>query len=354
VTPGTINGFFFATSYGNLQWSADVAGVGGLNPTRWFTLPKTKLEYANCGWSGVCADLDGIATAGMTLAKNAGVDLTVYSNINFVINDDLDCCAWGGSTVFAGKVYGATWEPPWSQEAGTYVHELGHSIGLPHSGWVYYAYDSPWDMMSGGSSAKTVQCGTYRSANSAAVEGISCTRPGGGYLASYKDVLGWIPAANQVVINAIGTKTVTLSAGATALGATIKMIKICLASAPCTGANAHYLTVEARINSYDYDKGLPGSGVIIHDFRKNRGPISGPCFFNDSSGWAVPIDRTRNDWRGSPNCDAGGRVYPNYALFNAQYLAGGTAYSNATWGVTVQVLSHPAASTFSVRVTRTK
>ena len=46
--PATINGFFAKTSWNRLQWKADVAGKGGLNPTAWFTLPKTKAQYAPC------------------------------------------------------------------------------------------------------------------------------------------------------------------------------------------------------------------------------------------------------------------------------------------------------------------
>jgi hypothetical protein len=38
-TPATINGFFNKTSWGKLRWRAHVAGRGGLNPTRWLTLP---------------------------------------------------------------------------------------------------------------------------------------------------------------------------------------------------------------------------------------------------------------------------------------------------------------------------
>ena len=55
----------------------------------------------------------------------------------------------GRSFVYQNRFYGATWEPPWGQNTSTYAHEMGHSLGLPHSGWRYYAYDSPWDVMSG-------------------------------------------------------------------------------------------------------------------------------------------------------------------------------------------------------------
>ncbi|BGE87197.1 MULTISPECIES: hypothetical protein [Methylosinus] len=354
-TPATINGFYSVTSYKKLLWSGDVAGVGGLTATDWLTLPRTKTEYADCGWSGVCADLDLLADDAMKLAKGQGVDVSGYDNVNLVLNNDLDCCAWGGGFVFENKVYGATWEPPWGQEAATYVHEMGHSLGLPHSGWVYYAYDSPWDEMSSGSTAKFLTCGSYNSANSAnATQTLTCRAPGGGFISAHKDKLGWIPAANKLVVDKISTQTVALEGEASPLGSRLKMIKICLVGQPCDGASAHYLTVEARVKTVAYDKGLPGEGIIVHDFRANRAPrgVGNACFFNSTSGWAVPADATVNDYRGAPNCDAGGRVYPKYALFNAQYPVG-RFYNSTTYGIRVDVLSR-SGSVFNVKVTRSK
>ena len=166
--------------------------------------------------------------------------------------------------------------------------------------------------------------------------------------------MGWLPAAN---IKTISAKTaasgvnVTLESGALPLGNKIKMIKICLAGATCTGSSAHYLTVETRLKVTTFDMGLPHEGVLIHDFRGNRGPIGGPCFFNDASGWAVPIDRTPGDFD-SATCNSGGRSYPNFGLHNAQYGVGQT-YSNSTLGITVKVVNK-VGSSFTVNVKRTK
>lgn len=354
--PATINGFFNKTSWGKLLWKADVGGVGGLNPTTWLTLAKSKTDYAPCGWSGVCADLTTLATDAMDMAVAAGINVTVYDNINLVLNNDLDCCAWGGGFVYNGKFYAATWEPPWGQETGTYSHEQGHSLGLPHSGWVYFAYDSPWDVMSSVSDAQSVQCGTYNSANdNGASNALYCGEPGDGYIAPHKDYLGWIPAANQVVIDTAMTKTVALQADALPLGTAIKMIKICLLSQPCTGPTAHYLTVEARIRGTQFDNGLPGDGVIIHDFRANRGPrgVGDPCFFNSSSGWAVPIDATPRDYQGQPTCAPPvGKSWPDYALGNAEFIPV-KAYTNAALHVTIGV-RQKLGNFYIVKVTRSQ
>lgn len=356
--PATLNAFFTRTSWGRLHWQADVAGVGGLAAKGWLKLPQPRSAYVNCNFSSACANLNAIQSDAMALVTAAGVDVSVYDNINFVLNDDLDCCAWGGGFSYNGKNYGATWEPPWGQETGTYAHEFGHSIGLPHSGWVYHDYDSPWDIMSDRTSSKTLTCGSYVSANSGGTRNLNCTEPGDGYIAPYKDHLGWIPAANKVVITSTGTTNVTLEADAAPLGSNPKMIKICLKGYPCTGSSAHYLTVEARIKgsgtATKYDNAIPDSGVIIHDFQANRAPIgvNNACFFNSQSGWAVPIDATPGDWVPAPSCNSGGRSWPKYALGNAQFLPGKT-YTDATLGVSVAVGAR-SGSTYAVTVTRTK
>src|SRR4029078_6640462 len=148
---------------------------------------------------------------------------------------------------------------------------------------------------------KVMICGSYRSMNSGnTTQNIDCPEPGSGYIAAHKDFLGWVPSKNKVVIDAKTSATgrnVTLSAGATGLGNNNKKkIKICLAGLPCTGPSAHFLTVEAKIATARYDNGAPNDGVVIHDVQMDRGSISGGCYFNNQSGWAVPIDATRGDF----------------------------------------------------------
>ncbi len=333
--PATINGFFGKTSWGNLQWKADA--------TDWMTLPFNKAHYANCGWDKSCANLGALSNDAFALAVGAGIDLSVYDNINFVLNNDLDCCAWGGGTSFNGKSYGATWEPPWGQEAGTYSHEFGHSIGLPHSGWTYYAYDSPWDIMSMRTASQSVKCATYFSDNDNANRNVNCTEPGDGYIAAHKDYLGWTPAANVAVIDTTpGTTKVTLEANALPLGGKTKLIKICLDGEACSGGSAHFVSVEARIEGKVYENGLTGDGVIIQDFKVNRGAIGGKCYFNSQSGFSVPIDATPGDYD-STNCNSGGRSWPNYALGNAQFLPGQT-YTDSAHHFSVTVKKQKGSS----------
>jgi len=351
-TPTTINGFFKATSWGKLKFQAAVGG------NKWFVLPGTKAHYAPCNnFTSSCtsANIDQIAQDAMTLAVNAGINVTAYSSVNFVLNNDLDCCAWGGSFVFNGHSYSGTWEPPWAQHAETYVHELGHSIGLPHSGWRYYAYDSPWDIMSMHNQINVMNCGSYKSVNDGnKVDAIGCPEPGSGYIVAHKDFLGWIPAANQVVINSKTTQTVKLISGATALGKTIKMIKICLPSIACTGASAHFLTVEVKMSTAQFDKGAPHDGVIIHDVVMNRAKIGGGCFFNNQSGWAIPIDATPGDFN-SGSCSPisyQGSTSGAAGLGNAQFGVG-KSYTDSTHGISIKVKAQ-IANGFTVTVARSK
>jgi M6 family metalloprotease-like protein len=353
--PSTLNGFFKKTSYNQFSWTAAVGGAGGLGaPGGWLTLPHPKSYYAPCGWSSSCANLNLLADEATALGRAQGINFKVYNNINFVLSNDLDCCAWGGGYFSSvdGQSYGATWEPPWGQIVPTYGHEMGHSIGLPHSGWAYYAYDSPWDVMSSIQTVSQTLCGSYFSANDGHTDSVYCSEPGDGYIGPHKDFLGWIPAANEVVTDTNSSTTVTLEGSSLPLSSAVKLIKICIAGSPCTGSTAHYYTVEARVKGLgvpsQFDNGIPNEGIVIHDVQFGRAAISGPCYFNSQSGWAVPVDSTPGDYDSTPGvCNSGGRGYPNYALYNAQF-APGQSYTNALFKVNVVSRS---GSTFVVSVT---
>ena len=202
--------------------------------------------------------------------------------------------------------------------------------------------------MGGGRSINRVQCGSYLSANnSRAVSTFTCGEPANGYIAPHKEQLGWIPPANLVTTDTQTGGTWTIEGGALPLGAPIKMIKVCLPGL-CGNPDALYLTVEARVKGLgatsQFDNDIPGEGVILHDVVVGRTPVSGPCFGNSHSGWAVPIDATPGD-DDTTNCT----FAPGTALFNAQWTPGQT-YTDNQFGVSIAVLSR-VGSSFSVSVT---
>jgi hypothetical protein len=335
--PATINAFFNKVSYGAFKWDATVAG------NKWYTLPRNRAFYVPCGPNDACANLGQIASDALDLVAG-DVNVNDFANINFVLNNDLDCCAWGGSY----GSWGATWEPPWGQEPGVYVHELGHSLGLPHSGWKYHSYDSQHDQMSGGIAADSVLCGTY---NSAIFGGpgtqLFCDEPGGGFIMAHQHHLGWVPDANRRIHNTISTtpKDYNIEANSVALTNKLKLVIICITGKPCSGSNARFFTVEVKLQAGDFDNGVPSEGVIIHEVWKNRPAISGPCYFNNQSGWAVPADANPGDWSGSPTCNGQGLADMAYNV--------GDVFNSSANGIKVRVVSRTGNS-FRVRVFKTQ
>ena len=200
--------------------------------------------------------------------------------------------------------------------------------------------------MSSREAASGTSCGSYFSRNDNANRNVSCTEPGDGYIAAHKDYLAWIPDGNITQLTAGGTATVTLEGLSLPLGAATKMIRICLNGFACSGASARYFTVEARVKNLgatsQFDNGIPGEGIIIQEVRRDRPAISGSCYFNSQSGWALPVDATPGDYD-SAACNPGGRFYPNYALFNAQWLPGQT-YANNAYGFSVRVASRSGSN----------
>jgi M6 family metalloprotease-like protein len=342
----SVNAFYQADSWGRLSIYADTT-------TGWLTLPHPKSYYAPCGWSSACLDWDALSNDGIALADSQ-VNFANYDMISFVASNDFDCCAWGGGwyDTLDGvtKTWGATWMPPWSQELGTYSHEVGHSIGLPHSGWVYQDYDSPWDVMSGGDNYDGAVCGSYYSRNNGGTTWLWCYTPGD-MIAAYKDMLGWIDPSHLLTVPLGGSALASVDSLAAPLDISYKMLKICIPGYSCVsgGETSRYLTVEARTH-YGYDSYLPGEGVILHMFQGDRPLVSGPCFFISDNPPAYPIDSTPGDYI---PCIGG------LALSNAEWHAGQSYSDMFTLGpgryltVTSQVGSSPSPIVFSITITRT-
>ena len=208
----------------------------------WRTLPKTRAEYFD-GDGNALLDLLAEDCAGV---HDATVDFSSFHGANFVFNDDLDCCAWGGGTNIAdGGDIAATWMPPWAWSGRVFGHEIGHSIGLDHSNDQYgNEYGNFWDVMGSGAQNHV-----------------------NGY---HKDHQGWIPAPE--IYTATGAinqqiRLANLAIPPNDLGEAVgdyMLVKIPL-------GDDRYYTFEAR-KKVGYDGpsvelpsgGIPFDGVVIH------------------------------------------------------------------------------------------
>lgn len=249
----------------------------------WFNLPQPRSYYVYDSNGNGSADLNhGRAAQDCAAAANTEVYFPNFIGINMVFNEDLDCCAWGGSWTFAldgqTRSYNVTWLPPWGYENhGVIGHEMGHGFGLPHSSGPYSAtYDSRWDVMSN----------AWSSCSPPHIE-YGCV---GVHTISYhKDILGWIDSARRYVASPGSSNTIEMERLGQPSGAGYLMAKI-----PIGGSATQFYTVEAR-QRVGYDGTLPGNTVVIHRV--------------DTTRWDRDAQVVDTDGNGNPN-DAGAMWIP--------------------------------------------
>ena len=289
--------YFNELSFGRLSLAGSVA-IG------WFTLPKPYLYYYPNGGQSLVFDK---LLQDCVSAADATVDFKQYSGIIVQHNLGPDWAYGGRYTLTLDgqtRVFGVAWMP----RSGTaqLAHELGHTLGFPHSSGGYAeVYDSRWDVMS----------------NSYPFIDYSLDPPD--YLQQHtiaydKWSAGWIDAGSVLVPALASTQSVMLLYADRAPAATgYQLVRV-----PDPQASSKQYLAEAR-RRVGYDQGVPGNAVVLHSYDGTR---SEP---------AHVIDVDRN---GDPN-DAG-------AMWTV-----GESYADSIFGLTVDVDSVNATG-FGVTVVR--
>jgi hypothetical protein len=150
VTPHPVSWFetLMGTAYPGLDhyWqelSYGQVDLTGTTVAGWYDLPRPRSHYVYDRNGDGSEDLDwGRAVKDWTAVADADVVFPNFVGVNLMFNQNLDCCAWGGSSTLTRdgqtRTYRTTWLPPWGYEnQGVLGHEMGHGFGLPHSSGPY-------------------------------------------------------------------------------------------------------------------------------------------------------------------------------------------------------------------------
>ncbi|WP_438031606.1 hypothetical protein [Sorangium sp. So ce204] len=201
--PDSANNFFIEASYGKMNLT------GHINPDG---------DYY--GWYTINAEMPTICDLGlhMALGRQAAANLGGYVEANY----DNTMHFFNGFPSSCAGAYSSgshTWYPS-PTDAGTYAHELGHSMGLVHAN-VLNCADSAgnWAPMSTTCAQPNLPwCanpGQLNAGNTSCVQdmGDSFSPVGGGYMhysAPEKALFGWFNPENTATVSASGTSIVSV------------------------------------------------------------------------------------------------------------------------------------------------
>jgi M6 family metalloprotease-like protein len=306
--PSFFTGFFANTRPGLDHYYRDISfgniDLVGTQVVGWYNLPQPRSYY----FTSDPPNFQRLA-ADCTAAADAVIDFTQFQGINLAFNQNIGCCAWGGSQSLTldgqSRAFPMTWMPPGGFIQSIFAHEMGHSFGWAHSANALgTTYQNSWDVMS------------KDRYNVAATADPVYGSVGQNTIAYNLDKSGWIPPTRKYTAGIGTTATINLER-LSQPGATGYL----MAQIPVTGTTNFY-TVEARYRT-SYDLKLPNDAVVIHRVVPSR--------LDDA--WIVDADGN------AESADAG-----------AQWLPGET-FTDSTNGIIVTVKS-ATASGFSVTITK--
>lgn len=313
------------------QLSYDNINLNGSTVVGWYNLPNPRSYYVYDSDDDGDLDLNfGRAAVACTAAANADVYFPDFMGINMIFNEDLDCCAWGGSTILnidgQTRGYSATWMPPWGfRKHSTMGQEMGHGFGLPHSSGPYAAtYDSQWDVMSSGGMCSNPH--------------VEYTCLGVHTIAYHKNMLGWIPGARRFTrySDDLFARIMTIERLAfPPANNNFLMAELITEWFMLLGARipTQWYTIESR-RRVGYDVEIPGEAVVIHEvthFREDRA--------------AQVVDP---DGDGDPN-DAGAMWLPGENFYDAAKGVQIFIESETSTGYVVSITNSPRGTTYVSR-----
>lgn len=262
---GTVNDFFLEASYGRAWLSGNVHG--------WFTLPIT----STCNTTDIENAADAEAAA-------AGIDLSAYGRLIYVIKGTASCVWSGASDMW---VYPSRAWINGNLDTKVIAHELGHGLGLYHSSFLDCG-DST--LGSGCTVARDDKFDTMGAAPEPAH-----------FNAFQKERLGWLAPDEIATVSGSGSYGLR----AMELGGGVKAIKL-LKDASADGATWYYLEYRQPLGFDSFIAGNDNvtSGLLVHTGADYDGstsrlldmtPASSFSVFSDRNDPALVVGQSYND-----------------------------------------------------------